>query len=221
MNPPSIVPEHSDILKSRCLSEQGFREQRLTRKQRNGIRDTVKQYTDNVGIQTFNGASGDSVVEMLNILASFYPEKKTRILLCAHWDCRPWADKDPDSAKHSEPVPGANDGASGVAVLLETAAVIANSEPEVGVDMVFFDGEDGGSYGSDELWLLGSKHFAKVMPESFSSKSGNTARYDRRQFPRSCRRNEFHERRSRTVGTGGETLQGTWNTDKRRSDVRP
>ena len=104
---------------------------------------------------------------MFNILASFYPDKQSRILLCAHWDSRPDADKDPDPANHDKPVPGANDGASGVAVLLEVARILNEHEPPVGVDIAFFDGEDGGDYNSDDTWLLGSRHFAQIMPLSY------------------------------------------------------
>lgn len=71
-------------------------------------------------------------------------------MLCAHWDSRPRADKDPDSTRHTQPVPGANDGASGTAVLLEMARVLAAFPPEIGVDIVLFDLEDLGDYGADD-----------------------------------------------------------------------
>lgn len=127
----------------------------------------LKQHTAHVSIQPFRGISAGTEVGMENILASFYPEKKDRVLLCAHWDTRPHADRDPDSTRWNEPVPGANDGASGVAVLLEIAVVIGKHEPPVGIDMAFFDGEDGGEYGRDETWLLGSRYFARVMTPSY------------------------------------------------------
>ena len=131
---------------------------------------TLRQHTPHVTVQQFNGTFGGSDVEMKNILASFYLHKKERILLCAHWDSRHHADKDPDPAKWSQPVPGANDGASGVAVLLEIASGLMEAEPPVGVDIVFFDGEDGGEYGENDTWLLGSRHFARVMPFSYRPK---------------------------------------------------
>jgi hypothetical protein len=101
-------------------------------------------------------------LKLSNIVASFNPEKARRVLLCAHWDTRPFADQDPDTALRAEPILGANDGASGVAVLLEIARAISRSEPLLGVDIVLFDGEDGGSPGDQEGFCLGSKHFARV-----------------------------------------------------------
>ncbi len=103
---------------------------------------------------------GDTL-HLTNIIASYNPEDKRRILLCAHWDCRPWADNDPDSSLHNLPVLGANDGASGVAVLLVIAEIFKNHPPSSGVDIIFFDGEDYGQTGSLDEWLLGSKYFTK------------------------------------------------------------
>jgi hypothetical protein len=123
--------------------------------------------TSHVAVQPFSDRFAGQVVDMYNIMSSFYPDKKTRVLLCAHWDCRPFADQDRDPSNHSKPVPGANDSASGVAVLLEIARILKDHEPPVGVDIVFFDGEDGGEYGDNDTWLLGSRFFAKNMPSSF------------------------------------------------------
>jgi len=127
----------------------------------------LKQLTSNVAVQKFEGNYAGYDPEMYNIVASFNPDKKRRILLCAHWDSRPFADRDPDPANHTAPVPGANDGASGVAVLLEIARIVAATPPSVGVDIALFDGEDGGSYGDNDSWLLGSRHFARVMPKTY------------------------------------------------------
>ena len=89
-----------------------------------------------------------------NIIGSFSPEKKNRILLFAHWDSRPYADNDPDKSKHRQPIAGADDGASGVGVLLEIARQIGKRQPDTGVDIAFFDAEDYGvpywSESSDE-----------------------------------------------------------------------
>ncbi|MDN5201564.1 M28 family peptidase [Fulvivirgaceae bacterium BMA10] len=80
---------------------------------------------------------------LTNIIASYYPERKKRVLLAAHWDTRPFADK--DSVNVDKPIAGANDGASGVAVLLEIARQIqANPNFKIGIDIIFFDGEDYG-----------------------------------------------------------------------------
>ena len=85
-----------------------------------------------------------------NIMASYRPEATTRILLCAHYDSRPWADNDPDSANWRKPIMGANDGASGVAVMLEIARLLRSSaekpgQGDLGVDFVCFDAEDWGT----------------------------------------------------------------------------
>ena len=137
------------------------------RETRDWIVSTLREHTPLVTVQTFTGEIGGEEHELSNIIASIHPEAPRRVLLCAHWDCRPWADRDPDPARHNDPVPGANDGASGVAVILEIAALIAESELPVGVDITFFDGEDGGDYGDMHSWCLGSQHFARAMPASF------------------------------------------------------
>jgi glutaminyl-peptide cyclotransferase len=131
------------------------------------IIDALHRNTSLVGTQSFSGVFSGEEKNMQNIIASFYPENTKRILLCAHWDSRPHADQDPDLSKREEPVPGANDGASGVAVLLEISNILKLAKPLVGVDIVFFDGEDGGSENNPESWLLGSRYFAKIMPSSF------------------------------------------------------
>ncbi len=133
----------------------------------NWIVSILREHTASVSMQQFTGMSAGKETVMKNILASFYPEKSRRILLCAHWDTRPFADRDPHKSNHMLPVPGANDGASGVAVLLEISEIIAGTEPPRGVDIVLFDGEDGGDYGNNESWLLGSRYFARTMPASY------------------------------------------------------
>jgi hypothetical protein len=80
-----------------------------------------------------------------------------------HWDTRPYADNDPDSANWRKPIDGANDGASGVALLLEVARALSRQPPSVGVDIVFFDGEDLGQSGADEEWCLGSRYFTSHL----------------------------------------------------------
>jgi glutaminyl-peptide cyclotransferase len=102
-------------------------------------------------------------LELSNIIVSFYPDEKKRVLLCAHWDTRPWADKDPDPVNNSTPIPGANDGASGVAVLMELATIISEKKPKYGVDMIFFDGEDFGSDKHPDRWCLGSNYFSRNL----------------------------------------------------------
>ena len=112
---------------------------------------------------TLKGYDGTSL-KSTNIIASYQPELQDRILICAHWDSRPWADNDPDPANHRKPVLAANDGASGVAVMLELARIIEGLG--VGVDFVCFDAEDWGvpqwSDAPDrgDSWALGSHHWA-------------------------------------------------------------
>ena len=99
-----------------------------------------------------------------NIIASINPETTQRIILCAHWDSRPWADNDPDKANHTKPVMAANDGASGVAVLIELARQLqAKPIAPVGIDLVCFDAEDYGTEADENSWALGAEYFAKQM----------------------------------------------------------
>ncbi len=104
-------------------------------------------------------------LELTNVFARFRPEMRDRILLLAHWDTRPAADQDPDPANRHLPVPGANDGASGVAVLLELAELFRQHPPPIGVDLLFTDGED---YGPElEDMLLGARYFAANLPAGY------------------------------------------------------
>jgi len=102
-------------------------------------------------------------LSLVNFIAAFHPERKKRILLCTHWDSRPYADQEKDSSLHNQPIVGANDGGSGVAVLLGLADILAQKDPRVGVDLVFFDGEDYGPSDVSDQYFLGSKYFAKNM----------------------------------------------------------
>ncbi len=111
--------------------------------------------------------SPGKVHEGTNIVASFDPRnpEDKRIMLCAHWDTRPWAERDPDPANRDKPVLGANDGASGVAVLLEMARLMHKSPPEMGVDILLFDLEDMGDEGnSPNPFAIGSERFAEDHP---------------------------------------------------------
>lgn len=101
-----------------------------------------------------------TVLHARNIFGQFNPGAERRILLLAHYDCRPWADEDPDPAKRKQPVDGANDGASGVAVLLEVARQLKDSDSGCGVDILFVDAEDWGTEGNDMSWAMGTRYFA-------------------------------------------------------------
>ena len=117
-----------------------------------------------VGLKAYNG---DTFIAR-NIIAQFQPEKEERVMLCAHWDSRPWADSDPDKANHYKPVPGANDGGSGVGVLLEVARQLSMNPTTVGVDIILFDAEDYGIHENDaekyasvrNSWALGSQYWS-------------------------------------------------------------
>ena len=129
---------------------------------------TLRQWTPDVVVQEFKARAYDGrPLEGKNIVASFDKGKKDRVLLCAHWDSRPFADHDPDPANHFRPVMGANDGASGVGVLLEIARSLSIEKPAVGVDIVLFDLEDFGEHrnwrgSNSDSWGLGSQYWAKT-----------------------------------------------------------
>lgn len=103
-------------------------------------------------------------LNMRNIFARLNPGKGNRLLLLAHWDCRPWADADPDPAKRKEPVAGANDGASGVGVLLEIARQLSLQKSDASVDILLVDAEDWGDHDNDESWAMGTRYFAEHPP---------------------------------------------------------
>jgi hypothetical protein len=105
------------------------------------------------------------VVRLTNLMASFRPELKRRIAFAAHWDTRPRADQETDPAKREQPILGANDGASGVAVLLALAEILDAQAPELGVDLLFFDAEDYGREGDAEHYLIGSRRFVLDHPQ--------------------------------------------------------
>jgi glutaminyl-peptide cyclotransferase len=134
----------------------------------------LKKHADQVAEQTFEEylEGLQKRVKLTNIIASFNLQATQRILLCAHWDSRPWADQDPDTSKRRQPVLGANDGASGVAVLLEVAKTLKRAPPPVGVDIIFFDGEDAGLTGQTDTYLAGSRYFARTKDTRFNPMMG-------------------------------------------------
>lgn len=119
-----------------------------------------------------------------NIIAQYNPSATTRLLVCAHWDSRPWADNDPDSTKWHTPILAANDAASGVAVMLELARLLntdkaSKTKIDLGVDFVCFDAEDWGApqwsdYQDDgSSWALGAQHWsANLVPEGYAPRYG-------------------------------------------------
>ena len=121
----------------------------------------LEKYADEVVFQPFEFQDQDRTIQMNNILARFGEDSSGKMLLAAHWDTRPFADRDPDPANRNTPILGANDGASGVAVLLEVARVLKSKPPPTPVIIVLFDGEDYGRTVS--TMFLGSTHFAENM----------------------------------------------------------
>lgn len=113
-------------------------------------------------------AYDNTLLKARNIIGAYQPESRKRVMLCAHWDSRPYADYDPDPKKHHTPILGVNDGASGVGVLLEVARQLQQQAPAIGIDIIFFDAEDygtptfyRGSY-KEDTWCLGSQYWGRV-----------------------------------------------------------
>lgn len=119
----------------------------------------------NAKLMGYDGTSLNST----NIIAQYNPEADNRVLICAHWDARPWADNDPDEANHKTAIDAANDGASGVAVMLELARLLQKDSLSYGVDFICFDAEDWGlpqweeEYlgNSEDTWALGAQYWSE------------------------------------------------------------
>ncbi len=118
--------------------------------------------------QRFTDSTLASPLPLANVIGHFAPRGAAggrRIVLCAHYDTRPWCDQDPDSARRGDPLPGANDGGSGVAVLLEVAEQLARHPPPLAVDLVFFDGEDQGRADHPEEFSRGAAGYARRLED--------------------------------------------------------
>lgn len=134
----------------------------------NYLQSELQASADAVNAQPFTVVGYDSVtLKLTNIIASFNLKATTRILLLAHWDTRPRADQESDPRKRTRRILGANDGASGVAVLMEIARHLKSSPPRVGVDLLLVDGEDYGKEGDTQYYLLGARYFARNLPAGF------------------------------------------------------
>lgn len=123
--------------------------------------EVIEQKAD---LKAFDG----TILKSVNIIGSFNPKAETRILLLSHWDSRPWADNDPKPENRKKPVMAANDGASGVGVLLEMARLMGKTPTNVGVDIIFLDSEDygqpeniGGGQSAEDSWCLGTQYWAQ------------------------------------------------------------
>lgn len=126
----------------------------------------LKSYTKEVVVQSAKVmAHTGEELQMYNIIARFNPERSNRIMLCSHWDTRPFADQDKNNKKAR--LDGADDGASGVGVLLEIARLVAEVQPNAGVDIILFDTEDyGTNEGGSASYCLGSQYWGKNPPIS-------------------------------------------------------
>ena len=122
-----------------------------------------------------------TILKNTNIIAHYNPKATTRILLCAHWDSRPWADNDPDSANWRKPVMAANDGASGVGIMLEIARLLQADKKlnaQIGVDFVCFDAEDWGTpqwadvQDQGDSWALGAQYWSENKSADYQPRYG-------------------------------------------------
>lgn len=132
------------------------------------IQEHLAGTADTVEVQEFTHVSVDGdTLRLRNFIGRFRPEVSERILFLAHWDTRPMSDRAQNLGQRDLPVPGANDGASGVAILLGVADELALLPPNFGVDLLFVDGEDFGDFNENKDVLLGSRYFAANLPEGY------------------------------------------------------
>ena len=137
------------------------------------IAQTMSEYGWEVEEQDFMADlyTGESLPGT-NVIAKLNPNAQPRILLAAHYDTRHIAEKDSDKSRYNDPIPGADDGASGVAVLMSLAKIISEHPIEIGIDIVFFDAEDYGNPDEDDpdSWAIGSVHWAKNVSKNYKPK---------------------------------------------------
>ena len=127
-----------------------------------------KSFGAEVYVQEFKArAYNGKILSGKNIIASYQPNNKQRIMISSHWDSRPFADHDPDLKNRYTPIDGANDGASGVGVILELARLFQQEHPNIGVDLLLWDLEDYGKHNDEhdakgeDSWALGSKYWSE------------------------------------------------------------
>jgi len=130
------------------------------------VRD-LEPHSDSVELQSFSAEESVSgtTYRLTNVIARRGMGASRRVLLGTHWDTRLWADAEADPELHGRPIPGANDGTSGVVVLIELLRVLAEVDAlgELGVDVVLFDGEEFGREASPDAYSQGSRHFAREL----------------------------------------------------------
>ncbi|HUL03166.1 MAG TPA: M28 family peptidase [Gemmatimonadales bacterium] len=133
------------------------------------ILERLRASADTVVVQAFTHVTKrGSKLALRNFLGRFRPAATERVLFLAHWDTRPHADQSANLAAQRMPVPGANDGASGVAVLLGVADALKATPPALGVDLLFVDGEDYGDFADSTDVLIGSRYFAAHQPAGYA-----------------------------------------------------
>ena len=130
--------------------------------------ETFKGLADTVFTQSFEDVMPRTgvTVNMSNVIAQFNPRSSKQIMISAHWDTRPWADYG-SIMRRNIPILGANDGASGVAVIIELAYIFKENPPPFGVSLVLFDAEDYGTSGDSWTYAKGSQYFANNLPITF------------------------------------------------------
>lgn len=155
--------------------------------------EQLKSVGAEVEVQEFKSDFlGKKDQQSYNVIASFNPDHSHRVMLAAHWDSRLIAEKDEDKTRQDDPIMGADDGATGVAVLLEIANIIKSNPIDLGIDIVLFDAEDQGTPGgANETWCLGSQYWGKNPHEpNYKAKFGilldmvgaEGARFGREQY---------------------------------------
>ncbi len=134
---------------------------------------TLGKFADEVRLQKFDHTGyGGEQLHLTNIIAVFNPQARARILFLSHWDTRPRAERDENPSLRDKPIIGANDGASGVAVLLQLASLVKSQPPAIGVDILLVDGEDYGNEGDQSSYLLGARYFAAHLPPDYAPRYG-------------------------------------------------
>ena len=181
----TIGPEfNADSAYAYCAAQCDFGPRTMNSEAHDRCADWIEQKFRQFGCEVqlqkadLKGYDG-TTLKTRNIIARANPSATTRLLVCAHYDCRPWADNDPDSTNWRKPVMGANDGASGIAVMLELARLMQNDTTlAVGVDFVCFDAEDWGTpqwtdvSDNGDSWALGAQYFADNLPKSYDVRYG-------------------------------------------------
>ena len=168
-NKGNVVPEFSSDMAYKYIEEQVDFGPRVPNSDahRNAIGYFREHFTNMAGIdavfvQEFETEVYGDTLQLYNLVAAFGLEYSDRIVLAAHWDSRPRAEEDPDNP--GEPIDGADDGGSGVGVLMELASIFAEHAVPVGVDIILFDGEDYGESGDLSNYFLGSRHWSQNPP---------------------------------------------------------